>query len=132
MKTSGRNRMIYAVAVVIVILLGLGSRHYSNIMPKWIGDYAGDTLWALMVFLGAGFLFKTWETSRIGIIALLFSFLIEISQLYHSTWIDKIRRTTLGSLVLGHGFLWTDLICYIIGITIGIFIDKLIINRAQK
>ncbi|MBU5438596.1 DUF2809 domain-containing protein [Tissierella sp. MSJ-40] len=101
-------------------------------MPKWIGDYAGDTLWALMVFLGIGFLFKTWSTSRIGIIALLFSFLIEISQLYHSPWIDQIRRTTLGSLVLGHGFLWTDLICYIIGIIIGIFIDKLIINRAQK
>ena len=34
---------------------------------------------------------------------------VEESQLYHASWIDSIRGTTLGALVLGHGFLWSDL-----------------------
>jgi hypothetical protein len=44
--------------------------------------------------------------------------LVEISQLYHAPWIDSIRQTTPGGLVLGFGFLWTDLVCYSVGIAI--------------
>ena len=52
-------------------------------------------------------------------ISLALAFLVEISQLYHAPWIDSIRQTTLGGLVLGFGFLWTDLVCYSVGIAIG-------------
>jgi hypothetical protein len=53
-------------------------------------------------------------------ISLAFAFLVEISQFYHAPWIDSIRQTTLGGLVLGFGFLWTDLVCY----TVGIFLES--------
>lgn len=128
MKVNKRNRISYAIAVIIVIVLGLGSRHYSNIMPMWIVNYAGDVLWALMVFLGVGFLFTTWTTLKVGTVAIAFSFAIEVSQLYHSPWIDSVRRTPLGALVLGFGFLWSDLLCYFIGVAIGIFMEKSIIK----
>ena len=49
--------------------------------------------------------------------------LVETSQLYHATWIDSIRQTTLGGLVLGFGFLWTDLACYAVGIAIAAVIE---------
>ena len=52
-------------------------------------------------------------------ISLVLAFVVEISQLYHAPWIDSIRHTTLGGLVLGFGFLWTDLVCYTVGIVIG-------------
>jgi len=52
-----------------------------------------------------------------------FRFFVEISQLYHTPWIDSIRQTTLGGLVLGFGFLWTDLIWYSVGIAIGAVTD---------
>ncbi len=52
-------------------------------------------------------------------ISLALAFLVEISQLYHAPWIDSIRQTTLGGLVLGFGFLWTDLVCYSVGIGTG-------------
>jgi hypothetical protein len=132
LRAYERNRIIYGAAIVIVVLLGLGSRHYSAIMPKLIADYAGDTLWSLTVFLGLGFIFKKWPTLKVGVISLAFSFVIELSQLYHSLWIDAIRRTSLGSLVLGFGFLWSDLICYIIGITAGVLIEKLITCRVRS
>lgn len=52
-------------------------------------------------------------------ISLALAFLVEISQLYHAPWIDSIRQTTLGGLVLGFGFPWTDLACYSVGIVTG-------------
>jgi len=48
-------------------------------------------------------------------ISLALAFAVEVSQLYHAPWIDSIRSTTLGGLVLGFGFLWTDLVCYLVG-----------------
>ena len=55
-----------------------------------------------------------------------FSLMIELSQLYHAPWIDAIRRTRLGGLVLGYGFLWSDLACYAVGVVCGAFAELLI------
>ena len=54
------------------------------------------------------------------------SYLIEISQLYHAPWIDAIRATALGGLVLGFGFLWSDILCYTVGVLLGIIVDGLL------
>lgn len=114
-----RSRVIYGLMIVIVIGLGLGSRSGSPLLPKFIATYAGDTLWALLVFLLLGFLMPSRSTAKVAAIALLFSFSIEVSQLYHTPWIDAIRQTRLGGLVLGHRFLWSDLLSYSIGIMMG-------------
>ncbi len=52
-----------------------------------------------------------------------FSVAIELSQLYHAPWIDSIRQTTLGGLILGFGFLWSDLACYAVGVVLGVLVD---------
>ena len=62
-------------------------------------------------------------------ISLALAFLVEASQLYHAPWIDAIRQTTLGGLVLGFGFLWTDLICYSVGVAIGVIAELAIVGR---
>jgi hypothetical protein len=36
---------------------------------------------------------------------MLFSVAIDLIQLYHAPWIDSIRQTTLGGLILGFGFI---------------------------
>ena len=102
---------------------GLASRKYQAYLPRVIGKYGGDMLWALMVFFIIGFLLKKQSITKVSIIALLFSFAIELSQLYHAPWIDQVRKTIIGRLALGQGFLWSDLICYMLGILTGIAIE---------
>lgn len=63
---------------------------------------------------------------------LLFCFAIEFSQLYKAPWINELRHTLFGRLVLGEGFLWSDLLCYVVGIGIGILVDKLINKNAHS
>jgi hypothetical protein len=65
-------------------------------------------------------------------IALGLAFSVEFSQLYHAPWIDSIRQTTLGGLVLGSGFLWTDLVCYTVGIAIGAFLERGLLETTHR
>lgn len=124
-----RNRVLYLLLTIIVIVLGLLSRKTTD-LPKIIELYAGDILWALMVFLIISFVFNRKSVIFITVLSIFFSYSIELSQLYHAPWIDNIRNTTLGGLVLGFGFLWSDLVCYTIGIIIGVIID-IIINKTN-
>ena len=102
----------------------------ANFIPDLLNTYLGDALWALMIFLAFGFIFREMKTKSVAIIGILFCYLIESSQLYHANWIDTIRNTTIGGLALGYGFLWSDLLAYTIGIGVGVTIEILI--RAIK
>ncbi|OWW12128.1 hypothetical protein BUE63_00935 [Bacillus sp. MB353a] len=118
-----RNRLLYAIFTIIVIILGLSSRKFAFALPELLNDYLGDALWALMIFIGFGFLFPKIETKKLAFISLIFCYGIELSQLYHAEWIDNIRATTLGGLVLGYGFLWSDLVAYTIGVGVGLIFE---------
>lgn len=86
-----------------------------------------------MVFVGIALIFDRQPTKVIALMAGLFSFGIEISQLYHAPWIDGLRATRLGGLVLGFSFVWSDLLCYTVGILVGVVMDKqLNIVRQQR
>jgi Protein of unknown function (DUF2809) len=113
-----RSRLAYGIALVLVIAAGLGSRVFGRSLPAVIATYAGDTLYATMVFVGLGILAPRWSTARLAVTALASSCAIEVSQLYHEPWIDVIRNTRPGALVLGYGFLWSDLACYVAGVAI--------------
>ncbi len=126
-----RNRKIYAPLMLIVIGLGLASRKYGAYLPSWLADYAGDTLWALLIFLMIGFLLPTHSTRKVAIFALAFAFFIELTQLYHAPWLDSIRQYRLAALILGYDFLWSDLLCYSVGIAIGFFTEIKIQSRIQ-
>ncbi|EJS54541.1 DUF2809 domain-containing protein [Bacillus cereus] len=121
-----RNRLLYAVFTIVVIILGLSSRKFAFVLPDLLNEYLGDALWSLMIFTGFGFLFPKIETRKLAFISLIFCYGIEISQLYHAEWIDSIRATTLGGLVLGYGFLWSDLVAYTIGVGVGLFCEYIL------
>jgi hypothetical protein len=111
--TMIKRRLAYFLLIVVVIMLGLASRR-TAIVPIIVGDI----LWASMMFLMVRFVLVYKTIIRVSFIALTLCYLIEISQLYHRPWIDYIRNTTFGALVLGHGFLWSDIIAYTIGVSI--------------
>ncbi|MFB3164682.1 DUF2809 domain-containing protein [Neobacillus sp. 179-J 1A1 HS] len=125
-------RRTYFIAVIITILLGLASRKYSHLLFSFLAENAGDVLWAMMVYFGIRFLFfkKTIETAIL--LSFLFSFGIEFSQLNQEDWINQIRGTMLGALILGKGFLTVDLIRYTIGIVIASTLDRVMIIKKQK
>jgi hypothetical protein len=117
------RRALFLLGSVGVMFLGLASRRYREQLPTFLGEYSGDTLWALMLYLLVSCVIPDRSAVSRWLIAVLLATAVEISQLYHAPWIDSIRQTKLGGLVLGFGFLWTDLICYVVGITIGVLAE---------
>ncbi len=123
----GRRPPLFTVGLLATtIVLGLGSRRFGAVLPGFIASYAGDTLWALALFLFLGFLLPRMTTGRVAALTFAGSLLVEISQLYHAPWIDSVRQTTIGGLILGFGFLWSDLACYAAGVGLGVALEWMI------
>ena len=124
-----KHRIIYFILIILISLLGIGSRYFAEILPDFIANYAGDTFWAMAVYFFLRFIIQKKSKITSSIIAYVFSVFIELSQFYHAPWLDEIRKTIIGGLILGFGFMWSDLICYAVGIIIGLLIDSFFVNR---
>jgi Protein of unknown function (DUF2809) len=114
---------VYAIAIVGVIGAGLLWRSGLIPLPRSVSKYGGDALWALMVFFGLGFVFVRGSTLRVAASAVCFAWSVEFLQLYHAPWIDGIRSTRLGHLMLGSVFNGPDLVAYGVGIAVGAVVE---------
>jgi Protein of unknown function (DUF2809). len=61
--------------------------------------------------------------------ALTVCFLVEISQLIQVDWLNTLRSNRFAALVLGQGFLWSDLLAYTIGVVSGMAIELNLMKR---
>lgn len=121
-------RIAYVIAIVSTIFLGLASRKWGLLLLPFVAQNAGDALWAMMVYFGFRFLLVRKSTRTAIWLSFVFSFGIEFSQLYQQDWINEIRVTSLGALILGKGFLAVDLIRYTAGIIIATVLDKVALH----
>jgi len=120
-----RSRPAQAALIAVTVVLGLASRRYARSLPWWAAKNAGDALYATMAVFLAGFLWPRMATVRVALAALVYCFLIEVSQLIHTPWLDALRETRLGALVLGQGFHALDLFDYVVGVALGAAVDLL-------
>jgi hypothetical protein len=118
------HRLIYLVILFIIICIGLYSKSMTGIITEVI-DFK-DVVWAMMIYFLFRIVFINWSIIKVAVIGIFFSFMVEVSQLYHDDWIDKLRRTFLGELILGSNFVWGDLAAYLCGIGFGIITDYLV------
>jgi hypothetical protein len=117
--------------MLLVVALGLGSRTPAarELLPRFVTDYAGDSLWAVMVYLCLVFALPRLPVRLAAAGALGISVLDELSQLVHTPWLDALRANRLGALVLGRGFLWSDLVCYAVGVALAAVTELWLLRR---
>lgn len=116
---SARSRVRYVVLAFGVVAAGLLWRSGFIPLSPFLSKYGGDALWALMVFTGFGFLFPRASTQTLALLALGSAWSVEFSQLYHAPWLDVVRATLPGRLLLGNTFNWPDLPAYALGVGFG-------------
>ena len=114
------KRILYIIAILFLILIGLSSRKISMIPEE-----TGDGLWAMALFYFLRFLFINQRLERIAIVTLAISFAVEFSQLIRWEWLVAFRSTFIGHMLLGQGFVWWDLLAYIIGVLVAYLIARL-------
>jgi hypothetical protein len=114
-----KNRLIYFILIIITIALGLLSRQV-DFLPL----ASGDALYAIMVYWGFRFIKSNKPLHYALLLSITFCFVIEFLQLVQLPFLIEARNQTILKLVLGQGFLWTDLIAYIIGGSTAYLFDK--------
>ncbi|MCE3200422.1 ribosomal maturation YjgA family protein [Paenibacillus sonchi] len=119
-----RSKMIYSSAVLLAMIMGLGSRAFGERLPPFAASHLGDALWASMIYFACRVLFTRKPLWQSLLLSLCFSFGIEFSQLYQGEWINGLRTTRAGGLILGKGFLWIDLLRYTVGIVFSYALDR--------
>lgn len=126
------SRLGSLIAIALTIGAGLLCRIRKDWFPDIVNLYLGDTLYAVMMYFVMAFLFPLKSTYFKAATALAICFAIELSQLHHSPFADDIRNTLFGRLVLGSGFLWSDLIAYSAGVVFAAAIDALLLRTNTK
>ena len=112
-ETVIKLRIFYLSGIAVLIALGLLSRRV-----KFVPAACGDALWAMMVYCCFRIVLIRKPMIISAMAALITSFAIEFSQMLTPDWLVKIRSTFLGHMLLGQGFLWSDLLAYTIGIAV--------------
>ena len=122
-----QKAMVRAALALIVIACGLSLRWYGFPLglPAFVVKYGGSLLWATMVFLLAGVLLPRLTRTQIAALAAIFAIAVEFSRLVHAPWLDAFRLTTAGALLLGRIFSLWNLVAYLVGIGLGVGIDRL-------
>lgn len=112
-EKARKLRICYLAGIAVLIALGLLSRRV-----KFVPAACGDALWAMMVYCCFRIVLIRKPLVISAAAALIASFAVEFSQMLTPDWLVKIRSTFLGHMLLGQGFLWSDLLAYTIGIAV--------------
>ncbi len=122
-----KYRLSYTIVFIFTIVLGLTSRKIAGI-PL----ITGDILYASMIY----WMIRAVSPNKRLIVAilssLLFCFSIEFMQLIQTPILIWARNHSFFKLILGQGFLWSDLIAYATGTAIAYLIDVLLLYKRSK
>lgn len=122
-----RNRLRLVSIAMATVATGLLSRRYPI-----AGNYPGDALWATLVFALWVLLVPKYSLRIHLALAASTSFCVEFAQLYQAPWINSLRQTLPGKLILGSGFDPYDLIAYTIGCLVGLVLVHKMAPRSNE
>lgn len=119
-----KKRLLYLLLAIFTIVFALYIRSIWQYLPFFINIWIGDFLWAMMLFWVCRVAFLHVESRKLTSCLILFCWFIEVSQNFHTPWLDAFRDTRFGGLLLGHGFLWSDIVAYTAGVVVSYFIER--------
>ena len=121
---GARQRLRYLLLACVTIAVGMAVHVGPLPISPRLRDAAGDALWATMMVWWVGVVAPGARSMVRCVLALAVCVAVELSQRYHVAWLDAIRATTLGHLVLGSGFDARDLVAYAVGVGVAAVADR--------
>jgi hypothetical protein len=125
-----QRRFVLFLLLAVLAVIGYWLRFYAPIDPEW-RDYSGGAAYVIFWILAYAFIRPTASALPVALTVFLITCCLEFLQLWHPTWLEAIRRTWPGRLVLGTTFQWSDFPPYMVGALIG-FAAMRILTPRQK
>lgn len=118
MVPSRRVRWRLVVLALATAGVGLATRRVPDIFPRLVATYGGDALWATLVYWLVAWIRPAARSVVLAVLAASIALVVELSQLLTAPWLVALRANPFGALVLGQGFVWSDLACYAAGVAL--------------
>ena len=93
-----------------------------------IRPYIGDLLVVILIYCFVKSFFNT-PVFPTAIAALIFSYIIEILQYFNIINLLGLQNSKTAATIMGNSFAWFDLIAYTLGITLVLFIERLLPHK---
>ena len=118
--------LVHLALLALLIAVGLATRSHPHWFPRFVALYGGDTLWTAFFVVLFSLFAPAARPKSLALAAFAFSVLIELSQLWHPAWLNRLRSTRPGALLLGNAFTWSDFACYAAGALMGYFLVRIL------
>jgi hypothetical protein len=132
LNTKTKKYIFYLMMMLLAALFGILSRSEQINFPYSIKTFAGDTMWAFAAYFLVRLFLINKKIISVFMGAYGLSLFVELSQLLKWDILVAFRNTTIGGLLIGFGFHWEDLICYLAGCLIALVIDYLFLLTINK
>lgn len=124
----------YSLCMIILLLLGFYTKLYSGQFSSVVNNQLGGLFYVIFGVLLLSLIIPNLTKQSYAIIAFLLTTLLEVMQLWHPIFLETIRSTFIGKIILGNSFNWKDIPWYFLGAIIGyiwlVFFDRQIKKAA--
>lgn len=107
------------LSILLVVPLGLLTKRCRVEGLEWVRESSGGALYVVFFCLLALFFWPRARAWLLAVIVVGATCCVELLQLWHPGWLESIRDTTPGGLVLGSTFVWGDFPWYFVGAFLG-------------
>lgn len=114
-----KYRAVLLVCLLLTVPLGLIVRFAPDPIPAEAGDFLGSVIYEVFWIQLWGFLYPQARLWQVAAWVCGLTCGIEVLQLWQPDWLQNIRATVPGRLVLGNSFNWSDFPAYFVGSAAG-------------
>lgn len=126
-----RRKLLLSIAFIVPF--GLFTKFYRGVGQAWLNDAFGGIPYEIFWILFAAWIWPRIRPATIALAVFITTCLLEFLQLWQPEWLQAIRATLPGRLVLGNSFTWGDFPYYTIGCVVGwLWLQWLRSGRAQE
>ncbi|MDJ0707563.1 MAG: DUF2809 domain-containing protein [Leptolyngbyaceae cyanobacterium MO_188.B28] len=116
---SFKYRIALLASLAIIVPLGFITKFYPGPGHEWLNNAFGGVPYEIFWILLVVYLRPKTSPLKIAVGVCLITCGLEFLQLWQPSFLQVIRQTSLGRLVLGNSFSWQDFPYYFIGSALG-------------
>lgn len=114
-----RYRLALLIGMILIIPLGYSVRFATGLGSPVFQDVCGSIAYQILLMFLFAFFYPRMNLVKVAIAVFVLSSAIELLQLWQPPFLQAIRATWAGRVLLGNTFLWADFPPYAIGSFLG-------------
>ena len=112
-------RWIIFAIVIALVAIGLASKFYQGPLAFWVNNSFSSLFYEMFWIFLVIFIWLRLSPGWVAFWVFIVTSALEFMQLWKPPFLQAIRSTLIGRLLLGTTFVWGDFLYYLIGCVLG-------------